>query len=258
MHKASQSEKFKKYLPLILLGVGVAMVAGIFLSMRGGKPSEVTPTPDIEETAPEIPFDQRPYVSLTPRSDGHWLKLSVSGVNKISGAASIDYLLEYTAKGDITQGVPGSVKLAGITTIDRDLLLGSESSGKFRYDEGVENGKLTLSFRDAKGKLLGRLKTDFHFQTGTTTLTSSDGKFTYELSKASPKGYFVTHLTFGVPEGVKGDIAEGPYGVFTSDTGKLPGKVTLEGTTLNRWGESKWNVIKGGVSPDLGVFLSTN
>ena len=248
----------KKYLPFALLGVGVLIVVGIVLMAKGTGSATPSPTPVVEETAPEIPFDQRPYVSLTPRSDGHWLKLSISGVNRVTGAASVDYLLEYLTAADVNQGVPGSVKLTGITTIDRDLLLGSESSGKFRYDEGVFEGKLTLRFRNDKGKLLGKLSGDFHMQYGEDTLTSKDGMFTYKLDKVSKKGYFVTLNTFGVPEGVKGTLVNGPYGVFTSDSGKLPGKVTLEGGVVSRWGESKWNELKTSASPDLGVFVTTN
>lgn len=249
----------KKYLPVVLLVVGVLAVVGVFLSLQGGGSVTPTSTPAVEESAPEIVFDQRPFVSLTPRSDGHWLRLSISGINKVTGSTSVDYLLEYTAKGDINQGVPGNVKLTGITTIDRDLLLGSESSGKFRYDEGVSQGKLTLKFRDVTGKLLGKLSTDFHLQNyADDTFTSIDGVFSYKLDKSVKKGYFVTLSTFGVIEGVKGELASTPYGVFSSEIIKMSGKVALSGNTLNRFGESKWSVIKGNASPDLGVFVATN
>ncbi len=246
----------KKYTPFILLALGVVLVVGVFAYTNSGGSSVTEPTPIADEVAPEIPFDQRPFVSLTPRTDGHWLKLTVMGVNKVTGAASVDYVLEYTTEAGLNQGVPGTVKLSGITTIDRDLLLGSESSGKFRYDEGVSKGMITLKFRDDKGKLLGKLATDFHFQGPDTELTSGDGMFTYKLDKAIKKGYFVTMMTFGVQEGVKGTINKGPYGVFSSETTKLPGKVTLEGSSIMRWGESKWNEVKNGVSPDLGIFVS--
>ncbi len=249
----------KKYVPLVLVGIGILAVVGVFASMRIGSTPEPTPSPVVEEVAPDVPFDQRPYVTLTPRSDGHWVKLSIMGVNKVSGAASIDYVLEYRTSADVNQGVPGSVKLSGITNIDRDLLLGSESSGKFRYDDGVTKGSLTLRFRDTSGKLLGKLSTDFSLQDYTAdTLVSVDGNFSYKLDKKTKKGYFVTINTLGVPEGVKGEIEKGPYGVFTSETIAFPGKVTMDGKTISRWGDAKWNIIKNGVSSDLGVFISTN
>lgn len=247
----------KKYLPIALVVVGVIAVVGVFWSIKSENATSPTPSPIVEDIAPEVPFDQRPYVTLTPRTDGHWLKLSIMGVNKVVGSATVDYILEYRTSADVNQGVPGTVKLTGITTIDRDLLLGSESSGKFRYDDGVSKGTLTLRFRDTGGKLLGKLSTEFSLQDNkAASLTSVDGAFTYTLDKAPKKGYFVTLNTLGVPEGVKGEIQAGPYGVFTSETTAFPGKVTLSGTTLYRWGDSKWNVVKGGVSSDLGLFVS--
>jgi len=69
----------------------------------------------------------------------------------VTGAASMDYELIYSTSDGGQQGVPGTVKLTG-TDIDRPLLLGSESSGKYRYDAGVEQGTMTLKFRDASGK----------------------------------------------------------------------------------------------------------
>lgn len=247
-----------KYVPFVLVGIGIIAVVGVFVSIGGSNKQSASPTPIAEEVAPEIPFDQRPYVSLTPRTDGHWLKLSIMGVNKVVGSATVDYILEYKTSADVNQGVPGTVQLSGITNIDRDLLLGSESSGKFRYDDGVSKGSLTLRFRDKSGKLLGRLSTDFHLQDyKNTSITSVDNAFSYTFDKAPKKGYFVTLSTLGLPEGVKGEIAEGPYGVFTSETSAFPGKVTLSGTTLYRWGDAKWNTLKGGTSSDLGIFVST-
>lgn len=246
----------KKFLPFII--IAIVVVVGITAFVIKGKSGSVTPTetPFVEELAPELPFDQRPFVSLTPRSDGHWLKLTISGINKVIGAASVDYVLQYEVPDHPSQGVPGTVQLNGVTTIDRDLLLGSESSGKFRYDEGVDHGQLMLKFRDSKKKLLGALTTDFHLQSKTDLLNSIDGKFTYKLSKPSTKGYFVIINTFGVIEGVKGEIENGPYGVFSSETLKQSGVVTLPGTSIMRYGENKWSTVKDGQSSDLGVFLS--
>ncbi len=149
----------KKYLPLILIGVGVLVVAfgGIMIAkmMKGGGGDD---TQD-EANVPEIPADQRPTVSLTPSSDGHWLDFKVQGI-KVAGAASMDYELLYTTGTGVQQGVPGTVKLDG-SDVDRNLLLGSESSGKFRYDEGVKGGTMTIRFRNEKGKLIGKLATTF-------------------------------------------------------------------------------------------------
>lgn len=175
----------KKYLPLILLGFGLlAVIVGIVIVKNIKKQSVVT---DDDIAVPEIPADQRPSISLTPTSDGHWLNFVVSKLN-VKGAASMDYELVYSVKNGGQQGVPGTVKLDG-NNIERKLLLGSESSGKFRYDEGVETGTMTLRFRNSNGKLIGKLSTTFTlsspkkgvyevtmdtFADGTKTFTSSN------------------------------------------------------------------------------------
>src|SRR3972149_8163539 len=161
----------KKFLPLIFLLLGVLVLVGVFFLIKGKK--EVPQ--DEEEKVPEIAFENRPITSLTPSEDGHWLKLQIDKV-KIK-AKSLDYELLYKLPDGRTQGVPGTVDLSSTTKIERDLLLGSESSGKFRYDEGVEEGTLTLRFRNSKGILTAKFLTEFSLISDTKTLSSIDGKF---------------------------------------------------------------------------------
>ncbi len=202
----------KKYLPWILVGAGVLVLVGAFLFVKNSR--NKTPQEE-EETAKEIPVAERPAVSLLPSADGHWLKLKIEQI-KVKGAASLDYELLYSLPDGRTQGVPGTVKLDGSDVI-RDLLLGSESSGKFRYDEGVEKGTMTLRFRDSKGKLLGKLATEFHMQSNTKILTSTDGKFTYELDKIAKGVFFVTMQTFAEPNPSSYIAWKDGYGTFASD-----------------------------------------
>lgn len=118
-------------------------------------------TNDDEELLAEVPLDKRPIVSLTPSGDGHYLALQVDNI--VLDADSFDYLLEYRTSNDLLQGVPGIAKLAGNKTFETELLLGTESSGKFRYDEGVETGSVELKFRK-NGKLIAKFKTDFKME----------------------------------------------------------------------------------------------
>ncbi len=217
----------KKFLPLILLAVGALVFIGALVMVKGKKNTTVTPADTDDEVVAEIPFVERPFTTLTPTSDGHWLTLNIGDI-KVKNAASIDYELLYKTKTGTTQGVPGTIKLDGGKIEERKLLLGSESSGKFRYDEGVADGTLTFRFRSDRGKLVGKLTTDFHLQTGTTSLTSKDGKFIFTLGKAA-KVYFLTMNTFGLPSTVNKTAKEGPYGVFSSDKTVYAGKATIGG-----------------------------
>lgn len=156
-----------------------------------------------------------------------------------------------------TQGVPGTIKLTGQKEIERDLLLGSESSGKFRYDEDVETGTLTLRFRDEKGKLMGKLSTDFHLQKRVKVVGSVDQKFSFTFDDEPKRGFFVTMETFGVPDGLSNIIA-GPFAVFSSNQGPQPGKVDFkESGIINFWDGSSWQELNLGKSEDIGLFALT-
>ncbi len=213
----------KKYLPFIILGIGALVFIGAVLLVRRNNSASLSgDNQDQTQVVAEIPQDQRPAAALVPKTDGHWLVLKVSGI-KVPNASSMDYELLYKTDKGTTQGVPGTIQLKGQTSISRDLLLGSESSGKFRYDTGVENGTLNLRFRDSTGKLLGKLSTEFHLQSGTTVLSSSDGSFKYTLNKIATGVFFVTMQPFGTPDPTSVVVFSNGWAVYASDGLAHPG-----------------------------------
>ena len=221
----------KKNLPLVLIAGGVIILILAILvvvkSLKGGVPKE---TPQEEETVLELPKDQWPLVTLTavtdpniPNSLGHVLNLKVQKIN-VKDAATLDYLLVYSTSTGGQQGVPGSVKLSGVD-VDRNLLLGSESSGKYRFDAGVSQGSITLTFRDNDGKSLGKVMSDFHLQSGDTELTAVDGTVIFTLDKVAKGVFFVTLPTFLEPEASDNLVTwSNGYGVFSSDDKPHTGK----------------------------------
>ena len=212
----------KNKLPLILIGGGILIVIlAVFVVMRSLKSGSAT-VPQEEEVVMELPQSQWPVVTLTPTTDakipnslGHLLAFKVQKIN-VTGATTMDYLLVYSTSDGGQQGVPGTIKLTG-ADVDKNLLLGSESSGKFRFDKGVNQGSITITFRNDKGKSLGKLSTDFHLQLDETLLTSIDGKFSYNLDKAAKGVYFVTMPTFVQPDPSMYVAWQNGYGVFASD-----------------------------------------
>jgi hypothetical protein len=240
----------KKFLPFILLLAGIVvlvLVYFLFIRKPASEKSEI-----VDESVPEVALSDRPVTSLTPSADGHWLKLKIDRIR--IAAASLDYELLYQLPDGRTQGVPGTITLKGQTKIERDLLLGSESSGKFRYDEGVEEGTLTLRFRNDAGKLAAKLATKFHLQSNTQELSSIDGKFKVSLAKLPKKTFFVIMETFGLPASVS--ITNGPYGVFSSTSEKLTGTIELSGGKVQRWTGSAW-VPETGSTSVIGIFVTT-
>ncbi len=214
----------KKNLPLILIGGGVLIVIlAVFVAIRSFKDSVAKPGTQEEEAVQELPQSEWPAVSLTPVADpaipnslGHLLKLKVQKIN-VGGATTMDYLLVYNTSTGGQQGVPGTIQLTG-GDVDKNLLLGSESSGKFRFDAGVSQGSITVTFRNGSGKSLGKLTSDFHLQSDETVLTSIDGKFTYTLDKKTKGVWFVTMPTFVQPSDAASYVVwQNGYGVFASD-----------------------------------------
>lgn len=220
----------KKALPIIAGILVLAVVVVGFIIKSKNKTSD-TSGDDISNV-PTLSESDWPAISLTPTdkpgvsgSDGHWLNFKVEKIN-IKNAASMDYLLVYSTSDGGQQGVPGRVELTG-DSIEKSLLLGSESSGKYRYDSGVEQGTMTITFRDKNGKMLGKLTTDFHLQSGVTELTSVDGIFKYTLDKVVKGVYFITMKTYKEPS-VASVVWQNGYGVFASDGKSHSGKVAAE------------------------------
>jgi hypothetical protein len=190
-----------------------------------------------------------------PTPDGHWLTMKIEKI-KIS-ASTMDYELLYQLPDGRTQGVPGTITLDGNNSIERKLLLGSESSGKFRYDEGVKSGTLSLKFRDANGKLVAKFSTNFVLLSNTKELISADSKFKATLNKVMPNTFFVIMDTFGVPGDINLDdgFKHQVYGLFTSSTTKLNGTFAIEGANY----ETLWNGTSWISEKDFsaGIFVAT-
>jgi len=240
--------KIKKFLPLILLFLGIVVVVGAyFFVSRSKKDKDV-----VEDTTSlvEVQLSDRPIASLIPSDDGHWLTLLIEKIT--IDAASLDYELLYKLPDGRTQGVPGSITLKGEEEIERELLLGSESSGKFRYDEGVEKGTLTLRFRNDKGKLIAKFSTEFTLSSGVSELASVDEAFTVKLSKKSSE-FFIVMETFGIPGDISSEALSGPYGVFSSAP-TLLGTGEIDLGTLYRWSGKEWNKASSETS-GIGIFI---
>lgn len=244
----------KKYLPLILLAVGLLVLGAVFYFIS--RSTKQGGTPEEETALIEVALGDRPVAGLTPTDDGHWLLMKIEKI-KIS-ATTLDYELLYTLPDGRTQGVPGSINLKGEETIERKLLLGSESSGKFRYDEGVEEGTLTLKFRNNDGKLVAKFATRFHLQSNTKELTSVGDGISLTLAKTPAKTFFVTMETFGVYADPPAELKEGPWGVFSSSKSKLSGEVDLGTAKIYRAAGTRWEEITGGNTSDLGIFIGTD
>lgn len=237
----------KKNLPIIL-GIVIfvlLLLGGSFIWWRAKRAREgQLPSPIPEGRLIETALEERPYVTLTPRTDGREFTLEIS---RIKNAETIEYELVYLTRG-LSRGVIGSIDLQGETTISRKLLLGTCSRGVCKYDEDVTEGSLTLRFRSPEG--VRKFVSDFHLQQGGKELTSIDGNFKLE-GKLSAETFYLIMSTIGLPQEFEGKVVGGPYGVFTVGSKLIKnGKVTFTLSEesplvkLNLWTGRAWEEVK--------------
>ena len=224
---------------------------------------EVGPTPISSQ---EVALEGRPYVTLTPRSDGKEITLSLSG---IVGAKSLEYELVYFAgepRNQLQRGVVGAVDLQGKTDYTKSLLLGTCSRNVCKYDENVTEGTLSLTFRKESGETQ-KYQSIFHLQRGKEGkegLTSGDGNFQFVSQSLPSSGFYLTCSTVGLFQMPAGKVVGGPYGIFTAGSSKVTGQVTLKlqnpskNAKIMLWDGKKWNELETTVSSDgLSVSATT-
>jgi hypothetical protein len=235
----------KKNLAIVVIVIFVlGLIVGGVLILGKKSPSGESPSIAKKEgVLIETPLEERPYVALIPRTDGKEFTLEISRIKPET--ETIEYELVYLSNG-LSRGVVGSVSLDGEKQISRKLLLGTCSGSVCKYDEGVEEGTLTLRFRESGGTR--KLVADFHLQEAAEQLTSADGKF--EFNGNFPVGvFYITMSTIGLPADLDGEIAAGPYGVFTSGRetvkdGVVSLEITEEKIKLYSWTGKAWEEMK--------------
>ncbi len=121
-----------------------------FLSVNKQQPvSEETPV--VEETVIEVITPQELGLTFTARSDKKAVKFTITNIKDIQ---SVDYEISYIAKGDIPRGAIGHIE---VKPKDKEIEtnyidLGTCSSGKCKYDEGVTSVKLILKIAKSDNK----------------------------------------------------------------------------------------------------------
>lgn len=132
--------------------ISLLLLSPLLLSGCKKKKSNETATePTPASRLIELDDTQKPDITLTPRADGHELKLKIDKIPE--GTTQIEYELIYTASDDgtaiIEKGLGDLINLENENSIERDLLLGTSSCTngcKYKYDEGITGGTLSLQF----------------------------------------------------------------------------------------------------------------
>ncbi|MGB9637492.1 MAG: hypothetical protein ACPLY7_01700, partial [Microgenomates group bacterium] len=180
----------KKAFIVVILLLSSVLLSGCALKKPAPNSSEtveVKPTPfptkPIEQTIKE-----KPFVSLLPSNDNHWLTLEIKNI--VKETTGLEYELLYFAqvegnqveRGVGTTGKPEEIK--NQTEFSKKILLGSAScttgTCKYKYDEGVTEGTLSVNLINSSGK--NKYESAFRLQKGKEAkegLTVGDGVFSF-------------------------------------------------------------------------------
>ncbi len=222
-----------KKVAIILVLVLAVITLGVFgFKKITGRPAAVPaePTP-IPEPPIEESIGKRPFVSLLPTSDGHWVTMEVKNLPK--GTAGLEYDLIYLAevegikieRGVTTGGNP--IELDGASEYSKKMLFGSASCTtgvcKYKYDENVTEGTLALK---VIGQETVKYETAYRLQGGaeakTEGFSTGDGKFRLTATSLPAKTLYLTTSTIGVPTPLPAGVIPKtvPYGIFPALSGK--------------------------------------
>lgn len=189
----------KKYLGIIFFSL-------LLLSSCGKKTTpSITPTPTPRLV--EIEVQNRPNITLTPRSDGHELFLKIESISDIF--SKIEYEITYVASDndlEIEKGASGIIDSTELSSgkVDRKILLGTESCTngcKYKYDAGVTGGNLVLNFT-LKNNQIAIFESPFILRSTadlkkTGQLVWSEENFTYTpKNKLVGSHYFIAHKNY--------------------------------------------------------------
>jgi hypothetical protein len=215
-------ENIRNWLIAHKLTAGLAIFIFLFASgslfafQKISQPSG--PLPEID-----LPFDaEGPYARIYPRKDGNAIILELE---RTSSYDHISYELAYTSFSDekvveggkivdnqilsnsrIDRGVVGTIDTTDKKgSYEQEILFGTCSKNVCKYDQGVENGTLTLHIK--KGNKSFKMITQWHLQKPDVALgqlTSADEHFNYKMNNdretLANVGFSITNDLTGVPK----------------------------------------------------------
>lgn len=135
----------------IIGGTVVLLVIGVLVFLQSKNVKKIPPKAMIptEELIPTV--DSSVQVDLKTKIPGKEVVLTVKNMPK--GSESFEYSLSYETKQQGTQGVIGTVVLnASDLSYEKDITLGTCSSGKCVYHEVVGKVMLSLKFAGSYGE----------------------------------------------------------------------------------------------------------
>lgn len=235
----------------------VAIGAGIRWGLKEPEKTQEQTSPTKVEIPNQIPIEARPFIMMTPRSDGREVTLTI---NRLGNASSVEYELEYQA-GSLLQGAFGKIDFTSETSpVSRNILFGSCSAGgKCTYHEDVNGGTLLLRYQNGEPVAL---KSEWNLgvmreQKG--RFVSRDAKFSLAVGERGlpPNTFVIVTQTMGLPKPVDGEILAGPYAVSLPQGVRIQSQElslrlrlteSREDVRLLAWKDAGWNEYETEIS----------
>lgn len=127
----------------------------IFLSGCTQKQNVSLPTPTPPPRSWQLTPEEKPYLNLIPRNDGHEIKLSLKDWS--TSVTKIEYEFIYIAQDndlEIEKGASGDLSS---DKMEEKILLGTSSCTngcKYKYDYGITGGKVILNLINKSSQVL--------------------------------------------------------------------------------------------------------
>lgn len=143
-----QKPKSKKFLVITAIAVILVFIGSSLLILNNKNNTSSTTETDEDVSLPKA--DPNIKVDLSPKDPGKTVLLSISSLpNNIQ---TIEYELTYKTADNKSEGLFGIIKLnSGENSVERELTLGTCSSGVCKYHQVEGKGKLTIKFDGSKG-----------------------------------------------------------------------------------------------------------
>ena len=263
-------QTMKKKLFIIVPIVAVILIGTIVFFVNKNKKA-AAPTPaantkkKVQSPVNVIPVAERPYLSLEPSSDGHYITISVHEVKKT--ASQLEYEMEYQT-GSMLQGFGGLFKVDKLPYSEKKLFGSQSAGGAITYHEDIKGGNFLAQFTGAAVSDSYAVKSAWRYFTNSdkdSEFASQDNKFSIKNADLSKYSYIIIYNSPGYPEGLKGDLLSDPYVVTAEKSLKTLSsnfEVTIrasEDGQMMGYDGSKWHKMDStysdGIVKASGAFM---
>lgn len=234
---------------------------GISKKSEGGEQKEIY----------QIAIADRPFVTLTPTSDGAEIIISIENMGKFD---AIEYELTYLADNPqslgtkITRGATGTDINTRDAKYKKSVLLGTASRGVRSPDTGITDGQLVMHMFIGEEEFLS--ETDWTFEkigSKAQTIKSKSGNFEIEVPSFGRDYWVIIADTVGLPpnptEFTPEEIILPVYGTFSiaptfAGTGTVSIRLETQNTTPTLYTynhtDSTFTEVKSTFSPDTSTL----